>query len=224
MQTAPLAVLAVLALAAPAANAQLAYSDGGISTGVYGCYPKVTNPDDQDAIEYLDDPLKPTHGRSMITGNNLPDCSSLAEVRLWLTDTTAMMICGASHQDLSADDNPEAYATSYFVLEVLEPCRITGTFSGQGQGVSAELNDGANQWFVYDGTTPEETFDFMMQPGLLWIYAQADASFAFDNAFSEVIIRLTATPLTTCVVDLNGDGILDNGDILSFVTLFLAGC
>ncbi|MFG0306715.1 MAG: GC-type dockerin domain-anchored protein [Phycisphaerales bacterium JB040] len=77
-----------------------------------------------------------------------------------------------------------------------------------------------------DATRQNARMEFSFGPGAVGtLVATSYASWAPARygRYELVITNGVATPVNPCPADVNNDGILDNGDIGAFVTLFLAG-
>jgi len=78
-------------------------------------------------------------------------------------------------------------------------------------------------WYTIDGGGGTSTGGSYSLSGTIGQHDAAQGlaggSFTLDSGFWPGVT--TAPP---CPADINGDGILDNGDIGTFVALFLAGC
>lgn len=217
-----LAAVAALALAAPAASAQLALDLPTSSYDIFcdGCYPpsagNFTTP--AGVFAYF----------TVIDGDGA-GCYGQAIAEIQLTDTTAHFSCLA----LARGYLTEARAQATFTVNVLEPCRITGSIGFQQDGYSGigcELT--ANGNLVASGPSQ---FDFEMQPGQL-VFSGRASSALFEQTTNKANITLLATPLT-CPADVTTtstnpgdpgygvpDGVVNGADLSRYVELWLGAC
>lgn len=105
--------------------------------------------------------------------------------------------------------------TATLILEYDAATR-TVTSSADGQIIGTiDIAEPGNDW----GMADTDTFGIGLFSGATNRSISAASPIAFDN-FRAVSLGV---PEPTCDADVNGDNVLDNGDIFSFVQLFIAG-